>query len=247
VVAAAPALRPATSSLTGPIGPHRVWSWARVSLADVKRVRSAFGGTVNDVVLTIITEGFRELLAARGSEVGRDSVVRTMVPVSVRRPGEEGVYNNRVSAVFARLPVGIDDPVQRLATIREQMDGIKSSKQAVAGDVLAQLSGFAPPLLLALGSRAITRSARLNMDTATTNVPGPQQPVHALGRRLVESYPYVPIVGTIRIVVAIFSYDGGLYFGVTGDRDHAPDVDVLTAGIEAGLAALLEHVPAVPA
>jgi diacylglycerol O-acyltransferase / wax synthase len=120
------------------------------------------------------------------------------------------------------------------------MDGIKSSKQAVAGDTLAQLSGFAPPLLLALGSRVMTRSLRLNMDTATTNVPGPQRAVHALGRRLLESYPYVPIVGTIRIVVAIFSYDGGLYFGVTGDRDHAPDIGILSAGIEAGLRDLLE-------
>jgi diacylglycerol O-acyltransferase len=96
-------------------------------------------------------------------------------------------------------------------------------------------------MLLALGSRVMTRSARLNMDTATTNVPGPQTPVLALGRRLLESYPYVPIVGTIRIVVAIFSYDGQLYFGVTGDRDHAPDVDVLTAGIETGAAALLSR------
>jgi hypothetical protein len=161
-----------------------------------------------------------------------------MVPVSVRLPGERGVYNNRVSAVFARLPVGIDDPTERLGLIRNEMDGIKSSGQAVAGDVLAQLSGFAPPLLLALGSRAATRSARLNMDTVTTNVPGPQRPVHALGRRLLESYPYVPVAGTIRIVVAIFSYDGGLYFGVTGDRDHVADIDVLTAGIESGLVEL---------
>jgi diacylglycerol O-acyltransferase / wax synthase len=129
--------------------------------------------------------------------------------------------------------------VERLAHVREQMDGIKSSRQAVAGDTLAQLSGFAPPLLLALGSRVMTASLRLNMDTATTNVPGPQRPVHALGRRLVESYPYIPIVGTIRIVVAIFSYDGGLYFGATGDRDHAPDLDTLTTGVEAGLVELL--------
>jgi diacylglycerol O-acyltransferase len=239
LAAAAAALRPATSSLTGPIGPHRAWSWAKVSLADVKQMRAAFGGTVNDVVLTVITNGFAALLAQRGEPLPADRVVRTMVPVSVRRPGEQGVYNNRVSAVFARLPVGMEDPVQRLTSIREQMDGVKASKQAVAGDVLAQLSGFAPPLLLALGSRAATRSARLNMDTATTNVPGPQTPVHALGRRLLESYPYVPIVGTIRIVVAIFSYDGQLYFGVTGDRDHAPDVGVLTAGIEAGARELL--------
>jgi WS/DGAT/MGAT family acyltransferase len=239
MLASASALRPATSSLTGPIGPHRIWSWAKVSLGDVKRVRAAFGGTVNDVVLTVITNGFHDLLAGRGEAIPADRVVRTMVPVSVRRPGEHGVYNNRVSAVFARLPVGLEDPQQRLTAIRRQMDGIKSSKQAVAGDVLAQLSGFAPPLLLALGSRVMTRSARLNMDTATTNVPGPQVAVHALGRRLLESYPYVPIVGTIRIVVAIFSYDGELYFGVTGDRDHAADVDTLTAGIEAGARALL--------
>ena len=137
----------------------------------------------------------------------------------VRLPGERGVYNNRVSAVFARLPVGIEDPAERLALIRAEMDEIKSSGQAVAGDVLAQLS----------------------------NVPGPQRPVHALGRRLLESYPYVPIVGTIRIVVAIFSYDGGLYFGVTGDRDHAADIDVLTSGIEAGLVDLLEGAAALPA
>ena len=240
LAATLPTMRPATSSLTGPIGPHRVWSWARASLSEVKAVRSALGGTINDVVLTIITNGFRDLLEARGEPIAADRVVRTMVPVSVRRPGEQGVYNNRVSAVFARLPVAIDDPSVRLADIRRQMDGIKSSRQAVAGDTLAQLSGFAPPLLLALGSRVMTRSLRLNMDTATTNVPGPQQPVHALGHRLLESYPYVPIVGTIRIVVAIFSYDGGLYFGVTGDRDHAPDIDVLTAGIEAGLGDLLE-------
>jgi diacylglycerol O-acyltransferase len=246
LAAAAPALRPGTSSLTGPIGPHRTWSWATVSLAEVKRMRAALGGTVNDIVLTVITHGFRALLDERGEAMPPDRVVRTMVPVSVRRPGERGIYNNRVSAVFARLPVGLEDPEARLADIRAQMDGIKASKQAVAGDVLAQLSGFAPPLLLALGSRVMTRSARLNMDTATTNVPGPQTPVHALGRRLLESYPFVPIVGTIRIVVAIFSYDGQLYFGVTGDRDHAPDIDVLTAGIETGAAELAARANPLP-
>jgi diacylglycerol O-acyltransferase / wax synthase len=244
MAAAVPKMRPGTSSLTGPIGPHRTWSWATVSLGDVKRIRSALGGTVNDVVLTVVTNGFRDLLVERGETVGERRTVRTMVPVSVRRPDERGVYNNRVSAVFARLPVGLQDPVERLAFVRRQMDGIKSSKQAVAGDVLARLSGFAPPLLLALGSRAVTRSARLNMDTATTNVPGPQTPVRALGRPLLESYPYVPIVGTIRIVVAIFSYAGELYFGVTGDRDHAPDIDVLTAGVQAGARELSERAEA---
>ncbi|MBV8712286.1 MAG: wax ester/triacylglycerol synthase family O-acyltransferase, partial [Solirubrobacterales bacterium] len=133
LTAAAPALRPSTSSLTGAIGPHRVWSWARIDLGEVRQVRASLGGTVNDVVLTIVASGFRDLLIERGEEVSRQRVVRTMVPVSVRLPGERGVYNNRVSAVFARLPVGIDDPAERLAQIQQQMDGIKSSRQAVAG------------------------------------------------------------------------------------------------------------------
>jgi diacylglycerol O-acyltransferase / wax synthase len=238
--AASSSMRPvASSSLTGPIGPHRRWSWADVRLSDVKAVRGALGGTVNDVVLTIITNGFRELLDSRGEDVAEDRVVRTMVPVSVRKRGEKGVYNNRVSAVFAGLPVGLPDPVERLQRIRAEMDGIKQSKQAVAGDVLTSMSGFAPPLLLALGSRLVTLSPRLNMHTATTNVPGPQQPVQTLGRRMLQSYPFVPVVGSIRIVVAIFSYDGGLFFGVTGDYDGAPDIDVLTAGIGRGMDDLL--------
>ncbi|HEX4436779.1 MAG TPA: wax ester/triacylglycerol synthase family O-acyltransferase [Solirubrobacteraceae bacterium] len=239
-VAASSRMAPvASSSLTGPIGPHRRWSWADVRLTDVKTVRAALGGTVNDVVLTIITNGFRELLESREEHPERDAVVRTMVPVSVRRRGERGVYNNRVSAVFARLPVGLDDPRERLAQIKGEMDGIKQTKQAVAGDVLSSLSGFAPPLLLALGSRLVTASPRLNMHTATTNVPGPQQPVQTLGRRMLESYPFVPVVGSIRIVVAIFSYDGGLFFGVTGDYDGAPDIEILTGGIADGMKDLL--------
>jgi diacylglycerol O-acyltransferase len=239
-VAASSRMRPvASSSLTGPIGPHRRWSWADVRLTDVKTVRAALGGTVNDVVLTIITNGFRELLESREEHPEPDAVVRTMVPVSVRRRGERGVYNNRVSAVFARLPVGLDDPRERLAQIKGEMDGIKQTKQAVAGDVLSSLSGFAPPLLLALGSRLVTASPRLNMHTATTNVPGPQQPVQTLGRRMLESYPFVPVVGSIRIVVAIFSYDGGLFFGVTGDYDGAPDIEILTGGITDGMKDLL--------
>jgi WS/DGAT/MGAT family acyltransferase len=246
LVAAARTMRPASSSsLTGSIGPHRVWSWARVRLGDVKAVRAELGGTVNDVVLTIVAQGFRELLESRGEPVeGR--VLRALVPVSVRRPGEKGAYNNRVSGVFAELPVGLVDPRERLTSIRAQMDGVKESKQAVAGDVLASLSGFAPPLLLALGSRLMSSSPQLGAHTGVTNVPGPQQSVQTLGRRLLESFPFVPVLGPVRIVVAIFSYDGGLHFGVTGDAGTAPDIGVLTAGIEHGMAELLALVEPPP-
>ncbi|MHB8669028.1 MAG: WS/DGAT/MGAT family O-acyltransferase [Acidimicrobiales bacterium] len=229
----------ARTGLNGPIGPHRRWAWARATLADVKIVRSKLGGTVNDVVLAMISCGFRELLRSRGLPL-EGQVVRTMVPVSVRTQDERGTYNNRVSAMFADLPVGIADPAERLASIRGQMDGLKDSRQAVAGEVLASLSGFAPPLLLAMGARLAFRIPQRNINTVTTNVPGPQQPIYACGRRMIEAFPFVPLARGVRIAIAIFSYDGSLNFGVTGDYDHAPDISVLCQGIEDGLSELMK-------
>jgi WS/DGAT/MGAT family acyltransferase len=234
------------SSLTGPVGPHRVWSTAHLRLSDVKTVRSALGGTVNDVVLTVVAGGLRELLSSRGEEV-EDRGVRALIPVSVRRPGERGVYNNQVSAMFADLPVGISEPTARLARVREQMDGLKHSKQAVAGQVLTSLSGFAPPLLLAMGGRLAARAPSLGVQTGVTNVPGPQKPLQTLDRRMLESFPFVPVIGNVRISIAIFSYDGGLYFGVTADYDSSSDIDVLTAGIEASMSQLLDVIEPAPA
>ncbi len=228
---------PPPSSLNGAIGPHRRWGWARSQLAEVKRVRGAFGGTVNDVVLTAIAGGFRTLLAQRDESTQRD--VRTLVPVSVRSDEEHGKYNNRVSAIFANLPVGIENPVERLAAMRAQMEHLKQSGEAVAGEVLVGLSGFAPAMLLALGLRAATRMPQRSVNTVTTNVPGPQQPLYAVGRQMLECLPYVPIGGHVRIGVAIFSYDGRLTFGVTGDYDEAEDIDVLCEGIEQSMRELV--------
>ena len=227
-------LRNKTADLNGPIGPHRRWSWAKSSLADVKKIRAAIPGTVNDVVLAVITKGFRELLLGRGLDVeGR--VVRTMVPVSVRSEAEKGTFNNRVSAMFPDLPVGIEDPVERLENIRRQMDGLKESKQAVGGDALVQLAGWAPPTLLALGTRLGGRLPQNTVNTITTNVPGPQIPLYIAGKQMIEAYPFVPIQGNVRIAIAIFSYLGQLNFGVTGDYDSAPDIEVLCTGIEDGI------------
>ena len=225
------------SSLNGPLGPHRRWGWARGRLSDVQQVRRALGGTVNDVVLAAITGGFRELLQSRGESV--DRVLRTLVPVSVRRPGERGTYNNRVSAMFAELPVGIEDPTRRLRAITAQMADLKESKQAVAGEVLTSLSGFAPPMLLALGARVASKLPQRSLNTGTTNVPGPQFPLYLAGRRMLESFPYIPLFASVRVAVAIFSYDGALSFGVSGDYDTAPDIDVLCEGIELGLEELV--------
>jgi diacylglycerol O-acyltransferase len=227
------------------IGSHRRIGVVRFELEEFKAVKDALGGTVNDVVLTVVAGGLRELLSSRSEQVeGR--VVRALVPVSVRRAGEEGVYNNRVSAMFAELPVGIVDPAERLQRVREQMDGLKQSKQAVAGEVLTSLSGFAPPLLLALGGRLAARSPSLGVHTGITNVPGPQGPLQTLGRRMLESFPFVPVIGRVRTSIAIFSYNGGLYFGVTGDYDSSRDIGILTAGVEASMRELLGARAAAP-
>jgi len=226
------------TALNGPIGPHRRWDWARSRLADVKVVRDAFGGTVNDVVLTVITAGFRDLLVARSQPVD-DLTVRTLVPVSVRRESERGSYDNKVSAMFAELPVGIAEPVKRLDAIRRQMDDLKASRQAVGAEVLTSMTGFAPAMLLAIGARVAMRVPQRNLNTVTTNVPGPQHPLYLAGRRLLEVFPFVPLAANVRVGIAIYSYDGALGFGVTGDYDGAPDIGVLASGIERGMAQLL--------
>jgi diacylglycerol O-acyltransferase len=159
--------------------------------------------------------------------------------VSVRSPGERGIYDNRVSAIFAELPVGVPDAEERLRAIRLQMADLKRSKEAVAGEVLTSLGGFAPPMLLALAERLGTRVPQHNVNTVTTNVPGPQHPLYAAGRRMLEAFPYVPLGGHVRVGVAIFSYDGALTFGVTGDYDTTADIDVLCEGIEEAIAELL--------
>ena len=232
------------SSLNGPLGPHRRYAWATTSVDDIKRVRKSVGGTFNDVVLACITNGFRELLLSRGEDVER--VVRTLVPVSVRPRDDsgkaigDGTLENKVSAMFAELPVDIEDPVLRLHTISAQMKDLKDSKQAVAGEALTSMSGFAPPMLLALGMRLATRASQRNVNTVTTNVPGPQFPLYAAGRRMIRAFPYVPLGGQIRLGIAIFSYDGEVNFGITGDYDSTADIDVLSSGIEDGMTQLLK-------
>jgi diacylglycerol O-acyltransferase / wax synthase len=228
---------PAVSSLNGSIGPHRRWAWTTASLAEVKEIRSSVGGTVNDVLLAAITRGFRDLLQARG-ELTEGLVVRSLVPVSVRGQDERGLITNRVSAVLANLPVGEPDPVRRLALLREQMNDLKGTYQAVSAQVLTEMLGFAAPTLLALGSRAAFRIPQPLVQTVTTNVPGPRFPLYILGRRMEGAYPYVPIGDNVRISVAIFSYLDRFSFGITADYDGAPDVEVLAEGIGRGLAEL---------
>jgi diacylglycerol O-acyltransferase len=238
-------LRPTQpTSLNGPIGPHRRYTWARGTVSEVKAIRGALGGTLNDVVLAAITQGFRDLLQNRGEQVeGR--TLRSLVPVSVRKGNQKGEYDNRVSAMFAELPVGTSDPVERLRSITEQLRGLKESQQAVAGETLTSLAGFAPPVLLSVGTRVAMRLPQRSLNTVTTNVPGPRVQLYAAGCKMLEAFPYVPLAGQVRIGVAIFSYLDTLNFGVTGDYDSNPDLDILPTGICAGLTDLKKAAEAV--
>jgi len=227
------------SSLTGPIGPHRRWARTRASLNDIKTIRGAFGGTVNDVVLAAVTRGFRELLLTRGETLDARTIT-TLIPVSTRTPDARGTLDNRVSAVYARLPVGIDDPVETLTTIRAHMNDLKVSHEIEASAAVLSVGGLAPPMVAAAFARAVIHAQEI-VQTVTTNVPGPQQPLYLCGRRMLEAYPYVPIAGHIRVGVAIWSYCGDLYFGITGDRDGARDLDRLVLGIALGLEDLLKE------
>ncbi len=233
-------------TLTGPVGPHREVAWTDVPLADVKRVRASFGGTVNDVVLAAIAGGFRALLLSRGADL-EESSVRSLVPVSVRATRADGAaagdgeLDNKISGMFAVLPVSEPDPIVRLDLVRAQLADVKESHQAVAGEALTSVTGFAPPALLALGTRLASRlaSRTSNVHTVTTNVPGPQFPLYLAGRRMVAAYPYVPLGAPLRTGVAAFSYDGTITFGVTGDRDTAGDVAILAEGIAESIDSLV--------
>ncbi len=235
------ALRPPRRlSIEGAIGRRRRWSSGQCSLADVQTIRHAFGGSVNDVVLSAITGAFREILIQRGDPVD-GVVVSSLVPVSVRT-ADDHAFNNQVSMMIAELPVGIADPVERLEAVRTHLAALKKSHQPVAAAALIDAANFAPPALIALATRAamtILRSApQRTITTVTTNVPGPQIPLYALGREMVAYLPFVPISAGVRIGIAILSYNGRISFGITGDYDSAPDVDDMAVAIEAGVVEL---------
>jgi WS/DGAT/MGAT family acyltransferase len=227
-------------SVEGAIGPNRRWAAGRCTLSDVKAIRTAFGGSVNDVVLSAITGAFRAVLIERGEPVD-DVVLRSLVPVSVRH-ADDHAWNNQVSMIVADLPVGIADPVDRLVAIHEQMQVLKASHQVAAGEAVIATAQFLPPVLLSLGARAamtvLRRTPQRTINTVTTNVPGPQYPLYALGREMLEYLPFVPLSQGVRIGVAILSYNGQLTFGITGDYDTAPDVHFMAEQIEAEIAGL---------
>jgi len=220
-------------------GAQRRYGTARTTLADHRAVRAACGGTVNDVVLAVVTGGLRRWLMTRGEPLLDGATVRALVPVSVRtREGATAAAGNSISAYFVDLPVGEDDPVRRLAAISAAMTDHKASGRAVGATTLIRLAGLAPPTLHSLGVRLASQFSSHAYNVLVTNVPGPPRPLYARGARMIDMYPVVPLAGGQAVSVGITSYDGGLHYGLNADRDALPDVDVLAEALVEALAEL---------
>jgi diacylglycerol O-acyltransferase / wax synthase len=219
------------------IGPHRrVW-WTQRRLDDFKAIKNALGGTVNDVVLAVVAGALGRWLRARGVRT-EGLELRALVPVSIRAEDERHALGNRIAAVRGPLPVYAGDPAERLRIVREAMNGVKESKQALGAEVISSLERFAPPTLLAMASR-INFSTRL-FNLIVTNVPGPQFPLYMLGREMQELVPVAFLPEDHALAIAIMSYNGRVDFGLLGDYDAMGDLDRLAGFLEEALDELLE-------
>jgi WS/DGAT/MGAT family acyltransferase len=217
------------------IGPHRRYTWVQGDLAQFKAVKNALGGTVNDVVLTVVAGALGRYM--RQHAYATDTPLKAMVPVSVRAEIERGALGNKVAAMWAPLPVGETDPVARLSEVSSAMKDIKQSGQAVGAQVLTELSGFAPPTIMAQAARLQARQRLFNL--VVTNVPGPQAPLYVLGRELEALFPMVPLAENTALGIAIMSYNGQINFGLVGDYDALADLDVLAEELRASIEELV--------
>ncbi len=225
------------SPLNGPISAHRRVTWLRTDLNDYKIIKSGLGGTINDVVLAVVAGALSRWLRRRGV-LTEGLELRAGVPVSVRTQGEHNQFGNRITLMVAPLPVYCDDPVERLNIVHESMRDLKDSKQALGAQLIIGLERFAPPTLFAQASRL--HFSPMFANVTVTNVPGPQFPLYLLGRQLLEMAPVGFIVDGFRLIVALVSYNGSLTFGLMGDYDTMPDLELINGFIREALAELVE-------
>lgn len=241
----APALAPTSKTpVNCDVGPHRRFDWTAMRVADLKAVKNALGGTLNDVVLATVSGALRQFFTRRGEDL--DGIeVRALCPVSVRTQDERGSLGNKVSQLTVPLPVDVDDPVRRMEAVWKTTADLKESKQALGGEALTAISEWTVPNVLVQAVRLAARARPYNL--VVTNVPGPQIPLYFLGARMTASYPVVPLFQEMGLAVGLFSYDGGLYWGLNGDWENLPDLHDLVLAIEASFAELQQAAIAVAA
>jgi diacylglycerol O-acyltransferase len=221
------------------IGPHRRFAITQADLAELKRAKNEHGGTVNDVILSIVAGGIGKYLRARGHST-EELELRAMVPVSVRAVEEHGVLGNRISAMMASLPVWCEDPVERLKILTAEMGDLKSSGQAVGAEILTKITDFAPTTIASQAARL--QPAQRFFNLVVTNVPGPQFPLYVLGRKMESIFPMVPLARRQALCVGIMSYDGQVNFGLIGDYDAMADLDSFALDLEAATEEIISTV-----
>jgi diacylglycerol O-acyltransferase / wax synthase len=217
------------------IGPHRRYSFLDADLAQFKAIKDSLGGTLNDVVLASVSLALGRYLRGQGQDT-EGLVLKAMVPVSVRADSQRGALGNQVAAMWAPLPVGVENPADCLQQIRAAMEDLKESGQAVGAQVLVNLAGFAPPTILSQAARLQARQRFFNL--VVTNVPGPQFPLYLLGHRLQVLYPVVPLARRQALGIAVMSYDGHLGFGLLGDYDALPELELIVQDLRRAIASL---------
>jgi diacylglycerol O-acyltransferase / wax synthase len=222
------------------IGPYRRFEMVQTSLADLKRIKNATGGTVNDVILAAVAGALGRYLRGHGHST-HGLTLRAMVPISVRTADEQGALGNRVSSYMAPLPIGIDEPLERLRAVSSTMGDLKESKQAVGATLMTELTDFAPPTIVGQAARLQSRQRFFNL--VVTNVPGPQFPLYLLGRELLAVFPMVPLAKRQTVCFGIMSYNGQVNFGLVGDYDAMSDLEALALDLEASLGEPAEAVP----
>jgi WS/DGAT/MGAT family acyltransferase len=223
-------------SLNAPLGRGRRLETVRIALDDAKRIRDTFRCTINDVLLASVGAAVARLLETRG-ELRPELVLKVFCPVSVRDDSQRLQLGNRISAMLVPLPVGEPDPSVRLQAVRASTADLKERRQAFGTAAILGLSEYAAPSLLGLAARAAHAQRLANL--IVTNMPGPQVPLYCLGSRLLEIYPIVPLSRNLTLNIAILSYCGQLHFGLMGDGDSGPDLELLAGGIEDAFAELL--------
>lgn len=211
------------------------------SLEDYRKVRRVHGGTVNDVVLATVTGALRSWLMTRAEPVHGSRTLRAMVPMSVIDSDLEPTsLGSQVAGHLLSLPIGEPSPVVRLHQVSYALKAHKETGRAVAADRLAGVAGFAPTTFHALGSRVAAAQARRGFNVVITNVPGPQFPLYAAGAQMLQSYPVPPLLPGHALAIGVTSYDGGVYLGLTGDRDALPDLEVLGQCVTEALEELVD-------
>ncbi len=231
-------------SLAGRPGDERHWVSVDVSLSDVKRIRTAHGGTVNDVVMTLLSGGYRKAIEALDEPLaGR--IVRVLVPVSIRTPGDLAT-NNQVSGLFVQIPVD-GTAAERLTAIRTHINKLKGSGFPAAGKLMWEATQSTPAALQTVVVGNMTTLPAYIMETLVTNVPGPQFPIYLAGRKLQAMYPIIPLGGSLRVSTGVLSYDGTLNFGISGGKYAGDQIAQIREGIEETLNELLSPAQPTPA